>query len=441
MRIRGLLIAAIVLVVLAGIVYWSNKQKAKEESAPPKDTETKILSITQSDIAKIELKKKDGQDLVAERPSGTWHITSPIPYNADQDAMSALIGSVSSLNADSVVEQKPSDLSPYGLAQSAETVIVTTRNGKTKTLLLGDDVPTGGGAYAKVEGDSKVYTIASFTRTAFDKGVNDLRDKRLLTFDQSNLTRVELVAKGQDIEFGKNNQGDWQILKPGPYRADGLQVEELVRKLKDSKMDLAGSDEDRRKAASEFASAAPVATAKTTDGAGTQELQIRKTKSGDYYAKSSAVDGVWKATAELGEGVAKSLDDFRNKKLFEFGFDDPNKIDMHDGTRSYDFMRAGDKWFANGKELDSTSIESFIDKLRELSATQFVDKGFGTPMIDIAIVSKDNKRTEKALFSKQSDGYIAKREGETALYQLDAKSVQELEAAVAAVKPAPATKK
>src|ERR1017187_8771958 len=140
MRLRGLLIATGLFAVLAGVIYWSDKQKAKEESAPPKDTETKIVSIIQSDIAKIELKKKDGQDLVIERPSGTWHIASPVPYNADQDAMSELIGSVSSLNADSVVEQKPSDLSAFGLAQPAETVIVTTRNGKTKTLLLGDDV-------------------------------------------------------------------------------------------------------------------------------------------------------------------------------------------------------------------------------------------------------------------------------------------------------------
>jgi hypothetical protein len=438
---RGLLIATVLFAALAGLIYWSNKQKAKEENAPPKDTETKILSIPQSNITRIELKKKDGRDIVLEKSGDNWRIAAPEAYNADQEAMNSLLSSVSSLNADSVVEQKASDLASFGLAPPAETVVITGGGGKTKTLLLGDEAPTGGSVYAKTEGDAKVYTIASYAHSAVDKSVNDLRDKRLLTFDQGSLARVDLVSKGQDVEFGKNNQGDWQILKPGPFRADGLQVEELVRKLKDAKMDLSVSEDDRKKAASAFASAAPVATAKVTDGSGTQELQLRKTTSGDYYAKSSAADGVWKSTSELGDGLNKTVDDFRNKKLFDFGFDDPTRIDVHDGAKSSDFVRAGDKWFGNGKELDSIGIQAFIDKLRELSAAKFVDSGFATPSIDVTVISKDNKRTEKAVFSKQGSDYVAKRENETTLYQVDGNTVQELEAAAGAVKPLAAAKK
>jgi hypothetical protein len=290
-------------------------------------------------------------------------------------------------------------------------------------------------------GDPKVYTMASYNRNAVDKSVNDLRDKRLLTFNQDSLARVELSSKGQDIEFGKNNQGDWQILKPGPYRADGLQVDELVRKLKDAKMDLTGSEDDRKKAAAAFASATPVGTAKVTDASGTQELQVRKDKAGAYYAKSSVVEGVWKSTSELGDGLNKTVDDFRNKKLFDFGFDDPNKIEMHDGAKSYFFTRGGDKWFSSGKELDTVSIQSFIDKLRELTAAKFVDSGFATPALDVTVTSKDGKRTDKASFSKQGADYVARRENETSLYQVDGKTIQDLEAAAAAVKPTAAAKK
>jgi hypothetical protein len=442
MRGRGLLIAVVVFAALAGVIYWSNKQKVKEENAPPKDTGTtpKISSMTDSEIGKIELKKKDGQDIVLEKSGDTWRITAPQAYQADQDTMSSLVSSLTSLTADSVVEQKASDLASYGLAQPSESVVITGKGGKTQTLLIGDEVPTGGDVYAKTEGSSKIYTVASYTRTSVDKSLNDLRDKRLLTFDQNSLARVELTSKGQDIDFGKNNRGDWQILKPGPYRADGLQVEELVRKLHDAKMDLTGTEDDRKKAATEFASAAPVATAKVADKSGTQDVQVRKTKAGDYYAKSSAVDGVWKVTTDLGDGLNKTVDDFRNKKLFDFGFDDPNRVDMHDGPKSYNFVRGGDKWFANGKELDSISIQSFIDKLRELSATKFVDSGFNTPSIDITVVSKDSKRTEKVLFSKQANGYIAKRENESSLYQLDGKTVQDLETAAGTVKPVAAKK-
>jgi hypothetical protein len=441
MRGRGLLIATVVFVALAGVIYWSNREKAKEESAPPKDTETKLISVPQPDIGKVELKKKDGQDIVLERSGDAWQITAPEAYKADQDAVNTLITSLGTVTADSVVTQKASNLGSFGLATPSETVVITGKGGKTHTLLIGDEVPTGGDVYATTEGDRKVYTVASYTRSSVDKSLNDLRDKRLLTFDQDSLARVELDSKGQDVEFGKNNQGDWQILKPGPYRADGLQVEELLRKLKDAKMDFSGSEDDRKKAATAFASAALVATTKVTDKSGTEELQVRKTSSGDYYAKSSVADGVWKATSDLGDGLNKTVDDFRNKKLFDFGFDDPNKVDMHDGSKSYDFVRGGDKWFANGKEVDSIGIQSFIDKLRELSAVKFAESGFGSPSIDLTVVSKDNKRTEKASFAKQGDGYLAKRDNEPTLYQVDAKTVQDLESAAAGVKPAAPPKK
>jgi hypothetical protein len=279
-------------------------------------------------------------------------------------------------------------------------------------------------------------------KSGLDKSVNDLRDKRLLTFDQDKLSRVELIAKKQDVEFGRDKD-QWQIVKPKPLRADGLQVEELIRKLKDAKMDLTVSDEDAKKAASAFASGTPVATVKASDASGTQQLEVRKNKD-DYYAKSSAVDGVHKVTADLGTGLDKGLDDFRNKKLFDFGFNDPNKIEMHNNGKTYAFQKTGEDWFANGKKLDSTSVQSLLDKLRDFSASKFVDfTAVATPSIDLTVTSNDGKRVEKVLISKQGSDYVAKRENEPSLYGLDAKTVDDLSKAASDVKEAspPAKKK
>ena len=206
-------------------------------------------------------------------------------------------------------------------------------------------------------------------------------------------------------------------------------------------MDLTLSDEDAKKAAAAFASGTPVATVKLTDPSGTQQIEIRKDKD-DYYAKSSVVPGVYKVTAELGTGVDKSLDDFRNKKLFDFGFNDPNKIDMHANGKSYDFQKGGDDWFSNGKKMDSTSVQSFLDKLRDFSASKFIDTGsLGTPVVDITVVSNSGKLTEKVLIAKQGSDYVAQRQNEPALYGLDAKTVNDLTQAASDVKPAPPEKK
>src|SRR5262249_15211670 len=152
--------------------------------------------------------------------------------------------------------------------------------------------------------------------------------------------------------------------KPKPLRADGSQVEELVRKLKDAKMDTSVSDEDAKKHAAAFNSGAKVATAAVTDAAGSQNLEIRKDKDKNYYAKSSVVEGIFKIANDLGEAVDKSADDFRNKKVLDFGFSDPTKVEIKGVT----YTKSGEKWMSGSKTMDNTSVQTLIDKLRDLSA-------------------------------------------------------------------------
>jgi hypothetical protein len=431
MKPRGLLAAVIVLAALGGLLYWSNRKQKAEAAKPATDAAatTKILSIPEDQIKEISLKKNGGEATVLRLGGdGKWQLAEPKQQGADQDAAKSLIGSLSALNADKVVEDKAADLSAYGLNAPTMDVTVTKKDGKSQDLLIGDDTPTGGGSYAKLAGDPHVYTIATYVKTAIDKTPNDLRDKRLLTFDQDKLTRVDvLTAKGETIEFGKNNQNDWQILKPKPMRADGSQVEELIRKLKDAKMDATISDEDAKKAAAGFASGTKVATASVTDASGTETLDIRKDKDKNYYAKSSAVDGIYKVTADLGDGLDKKVDDFRNKKLFDFGWTDPNKIEIGKST----FEKAGDKWMSGSKQMDAPSVQSVVDKLRDLAATKFLDSapGVGASVLDVTVSSNNGKRVEKVSIAKQGDTYFAKRENEPSIYELDSKAVEDLQKA------------
>jgi hypothetical protein len=436
MKSTGLLIAAAVLAALTGTLYWSDHHKTADTTATPVDAAPKILSLKDTDLSKIEIKKKGAEEVtLAKNDAGKWQITAPTPLDADPDAVSTMISTLSSLNSERVVEDKAADLKQYGLTGPALEIDIATKDGKSQKLLLGDDTPAGNAVFAATSGDPRVFTIASYTKTSIDKGPGDLRDKRLLTADFDKISQVELDAKKQSIEFGRNKDA-WQILKPRPLRADNFTVQDLVRKLKDAKMDLSATNTDQKKVASAFASGTPVATAKVTDAAGTQELQIRKSKD-DYYAKSSAVAGIYKVANDLGSGLDKSLDDFRNKKLFDFGFDEPNKVEMRDGSSAHFLTKGGPDWWSNGKKMDDSSVQALVDKVRDLSASKFVDSGFTSAVIELAVSSNDGKRTEKVLVSKSGDHYVAKRENEPSLYQLDAKPVEELQKSAGGVKPAP----
>ena len=435
------MLGTLVLLALAAGVYFSNKQKSAEAAKPPTDAPPKILALPDGDITKIAIRKHDADEIILDKnAAGKWQITFPKPYGADQDASNALATAVGTVTSDKVIEDKATDLAGYGLKAPNTEIDITTKKGAIKKLRIGDDAPANGGTYVALDGDPRVFTVPSYTKSNLDKSLNDLRDKRLLTFEQDKLSRVELVAKKQDIEFGRDKD-QWQIVKPKPLRADGLQVEELIRKVKDAKMDLTVSEEDAKKAAATFNSGTPVATVKVTDPSGTEQLEIRKVKD-DYYAKSSVVDGVHKVSNDLATGLDKGVDDFRNKKLFDFGFSDPDKIEMHDNGKTYAFEKKGEDWLAGGKKMDSTSVQSFVDKLRDLAASKFIDSGtFGTQVMDISVTSNDGKRIEKVLISKQGNDYIAKRDNEPALYGMDAKNVDDLSKAAGDVKEAQPPKK
>lgn len=444
MKSWGLLVAAIVLAALSGVLYWSNHRKtAKSAVSSAAEASPKVLEIKPADVIGIKISKKGAEDLaLSKNASRQWQITAPKPLPADQDAVSSLLSTLSPLNSERLVEEKAVDLSLYGLAKPAAEISITEKDKKSENLLLGDDTPAGSGVYAAVAGSPRVFIIASYNKSSLDKTSNDLRDKRLLTFESEKLSRVELTAKKQTIEFGRDKD-QWQILKPKPLRADQFAVEDLIRSLRDAKMDLSSSD-DEKKSGAAFNSGTPVVTAKLTDVSGSQELQIRKNKD-DFYAKSSIVAGIYKVSSSVATSTEKSLEDFRNKKLLDFGFVEPDKIEIHDGAKSYFLTKGGSDWWSNGTKMDEASVSSLVGAIRDLSATKFPDSGFTTPSIDLTVTSNSGKRIEKVSIAKNGDRYVARRENEPALYELSASSVTDLQNSAAALKPAapppPSTKK
>lgn len=435
MKPRNLAIAAFILAVLTWFLYWSNLHKpAAETSKISADTPPAILKLDQSSITKIELKKKDGDPIVLTKSgSGEWQITAPKQFRADQGAVTTIASTVSSLNSERVIEDKASDLQNFGLDQPALEVDLTAKD-KTQKLLLGTDTPAGGAVYAMLAGDPRLFTVASSTKTSLDKNVNDLRDKRLLPVDADKISQVEITRKNFTIEFGRNKDG-WQILKPKPMRADSVQVGDLVRDLTNAKLDA--SSADAKQQASEFSHAAAVATASLIAESGTQQLQVRKNKD-TYYAKSTAVEGAYKIESSLGKALEKNVDDFRDKKLFDFGYNDPEKIELHNADKSYFLTRGtagADDWWSNGKKIDGANVESVVSDLRDLTATGFPASGFSAPTINISVVSEAGKHTEKVEIAKSGDHYIARRENDPTLYELGASAVDDLLKAAQDLKP------
>ncbi len=443
MKMRQLIAAAVVLAALAATLYWSNHHKPADTSAKT-DATTKIISLTRDDINKLEIKKQGEGDVVLNRVGPDhWKITSPKTLIADENVVSPMLYALSPMDSATLIEEKAGDLKPFGLADPAVTVSVTEKDGKTQTLRFGDNTPTGDSAYVMLSGDPRLFSVAAATKTEFDKNLTDLRDKRLLPVDFENITSVQITNPKLNLTFGSDD-GQWTVRIPKQMRGDTSKLEGVMEKLKEADMDPSTPTAEMNKAASLFASGTPVATVKATDASGTQELQVRKNGNA-YYAKTTAMNGAYKVSNDLGKDVAQNLEEFREHRLFDFAAEDPDKVEMHDGPKAYYLTHSGeDYWSGEGKKMDPLSVQDFLRVVRTLTATKFVTSGFSDPTIKIVATSRGGKRVEKVDIAKTGANYIAKREDGPTLYELDPARIADLRKNAAAMKPAqapPAKKK
>lgn len=442
MKWGRMLAAGVLLAGLAAVLWWSNREEKAKEGKPAAGAPPKILALGADTIQRIDIRHR-GEDPISLKLNGVkWEMTSPKPLAVDGSAVAAITSAAVSVDSERVVDPNVSDLKAYGLAPAAIEVDFGTKNGKTSKLLIGDSTPAGSAVYAKLDGDPRLFTMSVYSKTAFDKEAKDLRDKRLLPFTQDKLSRIEITAQKQTYEFVKKGESEWQIVKPKAMRADSAQTDDMVRQLARAEMDLSGVQDDKKNAAA-FNSAPVLVVAKVTDQDGTKTLEIRKVKD-DYYAKSSAADGVYKVSKMLADGLDKPVDAYRNKKIFDFGFSDPTHIEVSDGGKTTIFDKNGENWMSGGKKMDSTSVQAFTDRLRDLSAAKFADSGFTQPVITITVVSNQGKLREKVEIAPAAFGgnFVARRDGDASFYELEAAVVKDLRQAVGDVRQAqPETKK
>src|ERR1700675_1563354 len=102
MKMNSLLIAAMVLAALSGVLYWSNHRKPAENAVKVSaDTPPRILTLTEADITKVDIKKKSGDEVVlAKDDAGKWQIEAAKPLRADQNEVSSILATLSSLGSE-----------------------------------------------------------------------------------------------------------------------------------------------------------------------------------------------------------------------------------------------------------------------------------------------------------------------------------------------------
>jgi Domain of unknown function (DUF4340) len=170
----------------------------------------KIVDFKEDDVSRIALRGPDG-DVVLAKVEGTWTIEQPAAYRADSNAVRALLSTVRNLRATDFASDAPSDtdLVTYGLDPPQRQLELTTADGKATRMLVGNEVEQG--LYVKTGDRPTTFIVGKYVSRDLAKGVGDLRDKTVLSFDPGSVTAVE-VARGDGGSFTlRSADGKWSL--------------------------------------------------------------------------------------------------------------------------------------------------------------------------------------------------------------------------------------
>lgn len=221
-----------VLVVLGGLIggtLWLSRPRPAPAAAG--GARTQLLKGDKEKLVKLELTGRTEGDLTLLKKGSTWTLVPPGPpwLEFDTSNLDRLLTGISSLFAERIIDEKPTDLAPYGLKPPKATAVGTFGDGTTQTVYLGDKAPGSGTYYLQKKGDPRVYTVQMYDAEHFHWTASDLRSKVItpaLNYDE--VTYLKLVerdgtiieAKEKTTEETKSYQlgfGKYLLTRPYPF--------------------------------------------------------------------------------------------------------------------------------------------------------------------------------------------------------------------------------
>jgi hypothetical protein len=192
------------------------------------------------DAHKITL-QHGGQTIELTRTGEKWAFTKPRSYAADGAAVATFLQALSGSQITQFIDDNPSDLSKYGLANPSLTVeLAKAADQPGETVRFGFKQPDAhsNAVYAR-SGDGPndpVYSVANTVLTGANKGFDDLRDKTVIIFDPSSVGRMTFTGGPIDETIERASDGKWNVTSDGKTAAaETLVVQSLLDQLHDLK--------------------------------------------------------------------------------------------------------------------------------------------------------------------------------------------------------------
>jgi hypothetical protein len=431
---------ALLVLVGLGLYIWKYEW-GKEIEDEPKET---ILVVDEEKVTGISIESQE-ESIRLVKEQDAWRMAEPFAAPADSSAVDSILTRVGELEAEEVVVETADDLAQYGLDPPSRTVSITVEGeDQPRVVEFGDKTPTGAAVYARDPASPRVYTVASWVESSFDKEPFDLRDRDVLHVDRDDVRMLEVSGPEGDYALARTDAGEWAFTEPLATRAGRWSVDGLLGTLENLRMEAVAVEE--AESLESYGLAHPVRSVHLvlSDGT-TRTLEIGTPTGGDdgkYHAREKASSLVAVIPGAIVTELEKGMGELRAKKLLEVATYDTEGFDVvSDGvTETYAKSTVEDedgldqtRWKRTAPEeaeLETTTVEDALFKLSGVEVEEFIDQpssladyGLDDPALRIAIRAKTESWAEIA---REGEDVYGRRSGDDAILRLDPAKANEL---------------
>lgn len=439
MKFRSTLIFGILFIALAAYVYlYEIKGAERREEAEKKAKE--VLSFDKGSVRELKLIFPDHTVHCLKDSGDGWRLIEPIKTDGSEEDIKGLLTSLQDATIRRTVADSAEGVSQYGLDEPQVTVRIKEESEQSwRSLMLGDKSPTSTYAYAMRGDDPAVYLVSSTLLNSLDKNAHDLRFKRVLDFEKDEVNKI-ILRRGKESIVCSKSLDEWMLEKPIQVRADGDEIDGMVRTLHGAETKDFVAEEPE--GLEEYGLKPPELEVDLFTGEknGIKSLSVGKRAGETYYAKDASRKTIFTVDSSLVSKLRKEAIDLRDKSILAVK---PYKVQQirlqveefkllcrKDTTGTWQILEPIQA------RADESEINDLLWALEDLKAEEFVSDapqeltpyGLAVPRAQIEIwVERDSTSQMLSVGREKGENVYVKNRTAPSVYLVNAEILEEVE--------------
>src|SRR3984893_1307958 len=376
---KPLVVLLVLAVGLGGFLVldnqWLAPKREKTESA-----KGRLWTVEPKDVEALTITRKD-DTIKLKRSSDGWEMLEPVKTRADGGVVNEVVTGLTTARVDREIDPNPSKPGDFGLEPPAAQVALEVKGQSAPlTLAVGGKNPTGVWVYAREGSKPAVVVIGESVARDTARPVADFRDKSLLAFDRKNVTAIDLdLAEGSRMTLEAEDGGKWKVARPGPYRADGDLVVDMLDKLGAARIrEFESAPKSPATYGLDKPSRLAIWLGKDKDRTSKTLLvgKIDTAKKGVYVQREGESE-VLLIPAEAWDKVPKTVAMARDKTVFPYAYDKVSRVEIETAGGKVTLERDGITWKITAPEAlkaDTGAVNGLLWRIRDLRGSGFLDE-------------------------------------------------------------------